>query len=294
MRKALILKNQKQVDVLKIGLPPEGRHIPDDFKEEYGDNAYFTTLGCHAGDSVNDWFGESFENAVAIALRPMLVLEPGSAETNDYLVYNDRIFKMLNDRFAISVGSIGEFVCENFDFPEDDEIIGKLVEWDFQAKAMNIKSVPDIYDNGFYIGLSSIETTFNKVAEGNGTFEHTSSSEGYWKQACEKALEYDCRVIAFKADTMENGYVCKVLSITENGDGKYLIAFEGVGKIPKFKSFTIRTTLLAIGALLIVVPFNDFGNDEEDSRNSPLPDFDDDEDFLIHDDDEEDEEEEED
>ena len=60
MRKALILKNQKQVDVLKIGLPPEGRHIPDDFKEEYGDNAYFTTSGCHAGDSVNDWFGETF------------------------------------------------------------------------------------------------------------------------------------------------------------------------------------------------------------------------------------------
>ena len=67
-----------------------------------------------------------------------------------------------------------------------------------------------------------------------------------------------------------------------------------MGEIPKFKSFTIRTTLLAIGVLSIVVPFNDFGNDEEDSRNSPLPDFDDDEGFLIHDDEEEDEEEEED
>ncbi len=265
MRKARVLKSKKLVDVLRICLL-EKKQIAFDFEDEYGDNAFFTSGGCYVGDAVVHWFGEAFEDSAPIALRPVIQIEPGAAKTNDYLVFNGRIFKMTNNRFAISVGSVEEFICEKNDAPDYEVIIGALVDWDLKYKIKTSRTITDFVDKGLYLGLPVIRETFDKVAAAGRTFEHTVMPDDYWTEVCEKALALNIPVVVFYGDNRQMhdiGFLCEVLSITEDGDGKYLVAFEKLG-ISFFKDISINTNLFSYGTISVLEKIGDFGNEESD------------------------------
>lgn len=232
MRKAILVKTGQEIDVIHLGIPVK-YEISDDFADEFGNafNYMIGENGCDFDSSdeyLNEWLDEVGEESFPCVLRVALFLTPGAAAVNDYVLYNDTMFKMCNDRTAISIGSIASGIVYNYDVPDLKVSLGQILWWDFDNNSDKISDWKDMGRIGFCPSLPAISQTWNELYDNlndRGIYTRQFRSGGYWATTAEKLQNtgIECLIYDNESDDAEDYpylpcMLCTVEAVEEKGD----------------------------------------------------------------------------
>lgn len=206
MRKATVVKTGKEIDVIHLGIP-DAAEMSSEYVDEFGDILEIkrnpSDGRCDIEDAaLNKWLDEDGENSFPCALRAALYVAPGAAAVNDYILYNNMMFKMCSDRTAISMGSIETFIVYNYDVPDTKTCLSKILFWDFSKNSTKISNWKEMGRIDFCPALPAITATWRELYDNlseHGIYPRKFSNI-FWMRTTEQLLNTGIELLIYNFD----------------------------------------------------------------------------------------------